>query len=96
MVKQSRRQKRSPLVLLAERLMALLVLANLGLVVFDLTYIKARNWYLKADLYLQERTLSPQEQYVQKVAHSRSRIRGESGNRRHRPATPAACCRNAC
>jgi len=77
MVKQTRRRKRSPLLLLAERLMALLVLANLGLVVFDLTYIKTRNWYLKADLYLQERTLSPQEQYVQKVERLQQLLKQE-------------------
>jgi hypothetical protein len=57
--------------------MALLVLANLGLVVFDLTYIKARNWYLKAGLYLQERTLSPQEQYVQKVERLQELLKQE-------------------
>ncbi len=34
---------RSPLLLLCERIMALLILANVILVIFDLTYIKVRD-----------------------------------------------------
>lgn len=67
MVQKSRKRKRSRFLLLGERFTALLVLANLGFVVFDHTYIKARNWYLEADLYLQEFIVSPEEQYIQKV-----------------------------
>ncbi len=67
MVKKPRKRRRSRLFLLVERLMALLVLANVGLVVFDQTYIKARNWYLKADLYLQESFPTSQKQYLEKV-----------------------------
>ncbi len=47
--------------------MALLILANLILVIFDVTYIKFRDAYLKADLYLQKLTETPQEKYLQKV-----------------------------
>ncbi|NET25437.1 hypothetical protein [Okeania sp. SIO1I7] len=58
---------RSRLLLLSERIMALLILANVMLVIFDITYIKIRHWYLKIDLYLQKITDSPQKKYLQKV-----------------------------
>ncbi|NEP89041.1 MAG: hypothetical protein F6K18_20630 [Okeania sp. SIO2C2] len=58
---------RSRLLLLSERIMALLILANVMLVIFDITYIKIRHWYLKIDLYLQTITDTPQKKYLQKV-----------------------------
>ncbi|MDY7005973.1 MAG: hypothetical protein SWX82_19105 [Cyanobacteriota bacterium] len=58
---------RSRLLLLTERIMALLILANVMLVIFDITYIKIRHWYLKTDLYLQKITDNPQKKYLQKV-----------------------------
>ncbi|NET77143.1 hypothetical protein [Okeania sp. SIO1F9] len=58
---------RSLLLLLSERIMALLILANVMLVIFDITYIKIRHWYLKIDLYLQTITDTPQKKYLQKV-----------------------------
>ncbi|NEQ75060.1 MAG: hypothetical protein F6K23_19655 [Okeania sp. SIO2C9] len=58
---------RSRLLLLSERIMALLILANVMLVIFDITYIKIRHWYLKIDLYLQTITDTPQKKYIQKV-----------------------------
>lgn len=47
--------------------MALLILANVILVIFDVTYIQFRDLYLKADLNLQKLTDTPQEKYLQKV-----------------------------
>ncbi|MGD1713336.1 hypothetical protein ACP6PK_08065 [Dapis sp. BLCC M172] len=47
--------------------MALLILANVIVVIFDVTYIQFRDWYLKADLYLQKLSETPQEKYLQKV-----------------------------
>ncbi len=61
------KSSRSPLLFLSERIMALLILANVIVVIFDVTYIKFRNWYLKADLYLQKLSETPQEKYLQKV-----------------------------
>lgn len=61
------RSRRSPLLLLAERLIALLILANVILVVFDFTYIKVRDWYLRADLYLQNKSENPTKNYLQKI-----------------------------
>lgn len=61
------RSRRSRLLLLSERIMALLILANVMLVIFDITYIKIRYWYLKTDLYLQKITDTPQKKYLQKV-----------------------------
>ena len=61
------KSRRSPLLFLSERIMALLILANVILVIFDVTYIKFRDWYLRADLYLQKISETPQEKYLQKV-----------------------------
>ncbi|MGD1806670.1 hypothetical protein ACP6PL_14685 [Dapis sp. BLCC M126] len=47
--------------------MALLILVNVIVVIFDVTYIQFRNWYLKADLHLQKLADTPQEKYLQKV-----------------------------
>ncbi|MGD1699494.1 hypothetical protein [Dapis sp. BLCC M229] len=61
------KSNRSPLLFLSERIMALLILANVILVIFDVTYIQFRDLYLKADLNLQKLTDTPQEKYLQKV-----------------------------
>ncbi|NES01881.1 MAG: hypothetical protein F6K22_02985 [Okeania sp. SIO2F4] len=64
---KSPKSNRSPLLFLSERIMALLILANVILVIFDVTYIQFRDLYLKADLNLQKLTDTPQEKYLQKV-----------------------------
>ena len=50
-----------------ERLMALLALVNLGWVVFDLSYVKLRDFYLAGDLYLRKFRNSDWEKYQAKV-----------------------------
>ncbi len=64
---KSPKSHRSPFLFFSERIMALLILANVILVIFDFTYIQFRNLYLKTDLYLQKLTDTPQEKYLQKV-----------------------------
>ena len=53
--------------LLYERCMALVILLNVGLVIFDLTYVKNRNFYLKVDRYWQEWQTTPQDRYLATV-----------------------------
>ncbi|MEM1170970.1 MAG: hypothetical protein AAGJ08_18280 [Cyanobacteria bacterium P01_H01_bin.35] len=64
---KSPKSHRSRLLFLCERIMALIILVNLIVVIFDVTYIKFRDLYLKADLYLQKLAETPQEKYLQKV-----------------------------
>jgi len=64
---KSPKSSRSALLFFSERIMVLLIFANVILVIFDVTYIKFRNLYLKADLYLQKITETPQEKYLEKV-----------------------------
>ncbi|NEQ39833.1 MAG: hypothetical protein F6K40_27730 [Okeania sp. SIO3I5] len=64
---KSPKSSRSPFLFFSERIMALLILLNVVLVIFDVTYIKFRNLYLKADLYLQKITETPQKKYLEKV-----------------------------
>ncbi|MBC6475401.1 MAG: hypothetical protein GDA48_23465 [Hormoscilla sp. GM102CHS1] len=47
--------------------MALLILINVGLVVFDLTYVKARPVYLQAQSYWTRSRMTRQEDYVKTV-----------------------------
>ncbi|MGB3512837.1 MAG: hypothetical protein WBA93_27195 [Microcoleaceae cyanobacterium] len=72
------KSRRPPLLLLSERLMALLVLANVMLVVFDFTYIKIRDWYLKADLYFGEKSETPQQKYLKKVDFLQAELKANS------------------
>jgi len=58
---------RSQLRLFYDRAIALLILANVTLVIFDLTYIKHRSSYLRLDRYYQTRTDSPQKDYLELV-----------------------------
>ena len=53
--------------LVAARILALVVTANFCLVVFDLTYIKFREYYLKIDQHQQQSENTPQNQYLQQV-----------------------------
>ena len=65
--RKSAKSNRSRLIFVSERIIALLILVNVILVIFDATYIKFRNWYLRADLYIQKLAETPQEKYLQKV-----------------------------
>lgn len=49
------------------RLMAIVSLANLGVVVFDLTYLKLRDFYLRVDLQWRQVKNTDQKQYIKKV-----------------------------
>ncbi len=53
--------------LVAARILALVVTANFCLVVFDLSYIKFREYYLKIDQHQQQSENTPQNQYLQQV-----------------------------
>ncbi|WP_426546040.1 hypothetical protein [Dapis sp. BLCC M126] len=64
---KSPKSSRSRFLFFSERIMALLILVNVIVVIFDVTYIQFRNWYLKADLHLQKLADTPQEKYLQKV-----------------------------
>jgi len=66
-LKKSTSSKRSRLGLLADRVMAVLILVNVGLVVFDLTYVKARPVYLRSQIYLNRSRVTRQEDYVKTV-----------------------------
>ncbi|MGK7919615.1 MAG: hypothetical protein AB4080_06360 [Trichodesmium sp.] len=66
---------RSRFIFLSERIMALLILANVIVVIFDITYIQFRDWYLKADLYIQTLAETPQEKYLQKVDKLETELR---------------------
>lgn len=59
--------KRSRLGLLVDRVLALLILLNVGLVVFDLTYVKARPLYLRSHMQLNRSRVTRQEDYVKTV-----------------------------
>ena len=67
-LEKSTSPKRSRLSLLADRVMALLILINVGLVVFDLTYVKARPVYLRAQSYWTRSRQTSQKDYVKTVA----------------------------
>ena len=47
--------------------MALLILVNVGLVVFDLTYVKARPVYLRSHIQLNRSRMTRQEEYIETV-----------------------------
>ncbi|CAD5950293.1 hypothetical protein PCC9214_02510 [Planktothrix tepida] len=57
----------SGLSLLTARILALVVTANFCLVIFDLSYIKFREYYLKIDQHQQQSENTPQNQYLQQI-----------------------------
>jgi hypothetical protein len=59
--------KRSPLHLLGERFMAVLVVVNVVFAIFDLSYIEARDFYLWLDIHLQQAQPTAQKKYLAKV-----------------------------
>ncbi|MGK7899925.1 MAG: hypothetical protein AB4352_00665 [Hormoscilla sp.] len=67
-LEKSTSPKRSRLGLLVDRVMALVILVNVGLVVFDLTYVKARPVYLRAQSYWTRSRQTRQKDYVKTVA----------------------------
>lgn len=66
-LEKSTSPKRSRFGLLADRILALIILVNVGLVVFDLTYVKARPVYLRSHIYLNRWRGTRQEEYVKTV-----------------------------
>ncbi|EKD10707.1 hypothetical protein [Limnospira platensis] len=58
---------RSHFRLFIDRAIAILILANLSLVVFDFIYLKNRHLYIRIDDYRQQISNTPQRQYLQLV-----------------------------
>lgn len=67
-LEKSTSPKRSRFGLLVDRVMALLILVNVGLVVFDLTYVKARPVYLQYHIQFNRSRVRRQQDYVKTVA----------------------------
>jgi hypothetical protein len=59
--------KRSPLQLLGERFMAVLVVVNVAFAIFDLSYLEARDFYLWLDIRLQQAQPNAKKQFLAKV-----------------------------
>jgi len=58
---------RSGLPLWIERMLAVLVAINVGLVLFDLSYVRLRDLYIRGDLYWQQSQQYRQQEYLQTV-----------------------------
>ncbi len=65
--KSSLSTQNSGLSLLTARILALVVTANFCLVIFDLSYIKIRRYYLEFSQYKKQSPNTPKNQYIQKV-----------------------------
>ncbi|HAN74558.1 MAG TPA: hypothetical protein DCQ63_09945, partial [Planktothrix sp. UBA8402] len=59
--------QRTGLSLLVARILALIVTANFCLVVFDLSYIKLRRFYLQWSQHQAQSETTPKNQYLQQV-----------------------------
>ena len=57
--------------------MAVIILVNVGLAIFDLTYVKNRDFYIRVDRYFQEWQTTPQDRYLATVDALQSQLKKE-------------------
>ncbi|MCT7955767.1 hypothetical protein [Laspinema palackyanum] len=65
--KKRNRENLPPWLSLLEKLIAIIALVNLALVLFDLSYVPGRDFYLRGDLFLERFRTTKREKYLTKV-----------------------------